>query len=130
MVYHLKKKIKHNIDHKKHCCGDQILNSESDLFWLTHEQMKIVDLFLPNNKGRKRVNDRRVLSGIIHIRRNNLKWHDAPITYGPYKTLYTRWKRWLNSGAFEQIIDGIKKSYPEQSSMIDSLNWVVLNKSK
>jgi len=92
--------------------------------------MKIVDLFLPNNKGRKRVNDRRVLSGIIHIRRNNLKWHDAPNTYGPYKTLYTRWKRWLNSGAFERIIDGIKKSYPEQSSMIDSLNWVVLNKSK
>ena len=35
-----------------------------------------------------RVDDRRVISGIIHVIRNGLRWRDAPACYGPPKTLY------------------------------------------
>lgn len=40
----------------------------------------------------------RVLSGIIHVIGNSLSWRDAPIDYGPKKTLYNRWARWCHMG--------------------------------
>ena len=66
----------------------------SDLFWLTDAQMARLEPFFPKSHGKPRVDDRRVLSGIIFVNRNGLRWRDAPKEYGPHKTLYNRWKRW------------------------------------
>jgi putative transposase len=44
-----------------------------------------------------------VISGIIHVIRNGLMWPDAPAAYGPHKTLYNRFKRWSEAGAFNRI---------------------------
>ena len=57
--------------------------------------------------GKPRVDDRRVLSGIIFINRNGLRWRDAPREYGPPKTLYNRWKRWSDKGVFARMMDGL-----------------------
>ena len=65
----------------------------SDLFWLTDEQLARLRPYFPKSHGIPRVDDRRVLSGIIFINRNGLRWCDAPAAYGPHKTLYNRWKR-------------------------------------
>ena len=46
--------------------------------------------------------EKRVLSGIIHVRRNGLRWSDAPAEYGPAKTLYNRWGRWCGKGIIER----------------------------
>lgn len=48
-----------------------------------------------------------MLSGIIFINRNGLRWCDAPTEYGPAKTLYNRWKRWSDNGVFARIIVGL-----------------------
>ena len=66
----------------------------SNLYWLTDAQMERLKPFFPKSHGKPRVDDRRVLSGIIFINRNGLRWCDAPKEYGPAKTLYNRWKRW------------------------------------
>jgi transposase len=66
----------------------------SDLFWLTDEQMERLRPFFPKSHGKPRVDDRRVLSGIVFVNRNGLRWRDTPGDYGPHKTLYNRWKRW------------------------------------
>ena len=71
----------------------------SDLYWLTDEQMARLAPFFPRIHGRPRVDDRRVLSGIIFVNRNGLRWRDAPAEYGPAKTLYNRWKRWSSMGS-------------------------------
>ncbi len=55
--------------------------------------MARLEPFVPKSHGRPRVDDRRVLSGIIFVNRNGLRWRDAPAEYGPPKTLYNRWKR-------------------------------------
>lgn len=60
--------------------------------------------FFPKSHGRPRVDDRRVLSGIIFINRNGLRWRDAPDAYGPAKTLYNRWKRWSENGVFARML--------------------------
>lgn len=70
----------------------------SDLYWLTEEQMDRLRPFFPKSHGKPRVDDRRVLSGIIFVNRNGLRWRDAPREYGPHKTLYNRWKRWSAMG--------------------------------
>ncbi len=53
--------------------------------------MARLEPFFPKSHGKPRVDDRRVLSGIIFINRNGLRWCDAPREYGPHKTLYNRW---------------------------------------
>ena len=76
----------------------------SDLYWLTDEQMARLQPFFPKSHGKPRVDDRRVLSGIIFVNRNGLRWCDAPKDYGPHKTLYNRWKRWSRMGVFATIM--------------------------
>lgn len=58
----------------------------SDLFWLSDVQMARLAPYFPKSHGKPRVDDRRVLSGIIFINRNGLRWRDAPKEYGPHKT--------------------------------------------
>ncbi len=75
-----------------------------DLFWLTEVQMERLKPFFPLSHGVPRVDDRKVLSGIIFINRNGLCWRDAPSVYGPHKTLYNRWVRWSRLGIFARIL--------------------------
>jgi transposase len=93
----------------------------SDLFWLTDEQMERLRPFFPKSHGKPRVDDRRVLSGIICVNRNGLRWRDAPREYGPHKTLCNRWKRWGDMGIFMRTMDGLSAAKAEpQTIMIDA----------
>ncbi|BAK86184.1 transposase (plasmid) [Komagataeibacter medellinensis NBRC 3288] len=96
----------------------------SDLYWLTEEQMDRLRPFFPKSHGKPRVDDRRVLSGIIFVNRNGLRWRDAPREYGPHKTLYNRWKRWKRwsaMGVFIRMMEGLATGKAEpQTIMIDA----------
>jgi transposase len=90
----------------------------SDLYWLTDEQMARLEPYFPKSHGRPRVDDRRVLSGIIFVNRNGLRWRDAPKDYGPHKTLYNRWKRWGEMGV---LMEGLSRAGAERKTvMIDA----------
>jgi len=60
----------------------------SELHWLTEMQVERLKPFFPKSRGKPRVDDRKVLSGIIFIQRNVLMWKHAPAAYDPPKTLY------------------------------------------
>ncbi len=75
----------------------------SDLIWLSDKQMKRIEPFFPLSHGVPRVDDRRVISGIVHVLRNGLRWRDAPADYGPPKTIYTRFVRWSRLSVFNRI---------------------------
>ena len=93
----------------------------SDLYWLTDEQMERLRPHFPKSHGRPRVDDRRVLSGIIFVNRNGLRWRDAPAAYGPHKTLYNRWKRWSEAGVFVRKMEGLSGAQTERRTvMIDA----------
>ena len=93
----------------------------SNLFWLSEAQMARLKPFFPKSHCRPRVDDRRVLSGIIFINRNGLRWCDAPREYGPAKTLYNRWKRWSENGVFARIMMGLAAESAEHKTiMIDA----------
>lgn len=64
--------------------------------------------------------DECVLSGIIFINCNGLRWRDAPEAYGPHKTLCSRWKRWSEKGIFARMMAGFAAGHAEEKTvMID-----------
>ncbi len=76
--------------------------------------------FFPKSHGKPRVDDRRVLSGIIFINRNSLRWCDAPRGYDPPKTLYSRWKWGSDKGVFARMMDGLaSEAAAPKTVMID-----------
>lgn len=92
----------------------------SNLFWVTDAQMERLKPLFPKSHGKPRVDDRRVLSGIIFINRNGLRWCDAPREYGPPKTLYNRWKRWGDMGVSARMMEGLaSEGGHEQVVLID-----------
>ncbi len=83
--------------------------------------MARLEPFFPESLGKPRVDDRRVLSGIIFINRNGLRWCDAPKEYGPHKTLCNRWKRWSDKGIFARMMTGLAADHGEDKTvMIDA----------
>jgi putative transposase len=75
----------------------------SKLPMLSEAQMRRLQPFFPVSRGLRRVDDRRVISGIIYVIRYGLQPKDAPTGYGPPKTLYNRFIRWSRLGVFARI---------------------------
>ena len=88
---------------------------------LSEVQMRRLQPFFPVQRGLRRVDDRRVISGIIYVIRYGLQWKDAPAGYGPPKTLYNRFIRWSRLGVFARIFAALaaKGGAPERL-MIDA----------
>ena len=93
----------------------------SDLFLLSEEQLNLIKPYFPYPHGKPRVDDRRVISGIIHVLKRGLQWRDAPAAYGPHKTLYNRFVRWSRMGVFDKIFAGlVEDGGPPERLMIDA----------
>jgi len=102
----------------------------SNLYWLSDAQMDRLRPYFPKCRGRARGDDRRVLIGIIFINRNgvhnssrhervvpSLRLCDAPAEYGRPKTLYNRWKNWIDMGVFAQIVMGLAEQAPDNKTI-------------
>ena len=88
---------------------------------LTEAQMARMAPHFPKSRGLPRVDDRRVLSGIVFVIRNGLRWRDAPTAYGSPKTLYNRWVRWSRMGVFSRIFAALAaEAGPAEQLMIDA----------
>src|SRR5881628_1331683 len=75
-----------------------------DQFWLTKAQFSKVKPHLPTDtRGKARVDDRRVISGIVQVLKSGARWVDAPPEYGPRKTLYNRYVRWAAKGVWVDL---------------------------
>jgi putative transposase len=93
----------------------------SDLFWLSTAQMHRIKPYFPLSHGVARVDDRRVISGIIFVIKNGLRWRDAPKDYGPHKTIYNRFIRWSRLGVFNKIFAALSgHGAPPDQLMIDA----------
>lgn len=74
------------------------------LFWLSDEQWQHIKPQLPRKvRGKKRVDDRRVISGIVHVLKSGCRWSDCPEAYGPATTIYNRFARWARRGIWENL---------------------------
>ena len=93
-----------------------------DQFWLTDAQFSKIKPHLPTDtRGKPRVDDQRVISGIIHVLTSGCRWIDAPPEYGPKKTLYNRFVRWAAKGVWVDLFHALAHAGgPTEQVLIDS----------
>ena len=94
-----------------------------NLFWLSNEQWQRIEPHLPKKtRGKKRTDDRRVISGIIHVLKSGCRWSDCPEAYGPPTTIYNRFARWARNGIWENLFRALAEQgrSAEEVQMIDS----------
>lgn len=92
-----------------------------DLFLLSAHQMARLAPHFPLAHGVPRVDDRRVVSGIVYVIKHGLQRKDAPKGYGPHKTLYNRFIRWSRLGVFDRIFAALAGEGPRpERIMIDA----------
>jgi transposase len=90
-------------------------------FWLTDAQWSAIEPKLPHHQpGARRVDDRRVLSGIIHVLKSGCRWQDCPAVYGPSTTIYNRFHRWSGRGIWRRLFQAFAVADPDCAYMIDS----------
>jgi transposase len=87
-------------------------------FLLSPAQMRRIRPHFPLSHGIPRVDDRRVISGIVFVIKGGLRWRDAPPDYGPHKTLYNRFVRWSRMGVFERIFAALAGEAGEPDRLI------------
>ena len=93
-----------------------------NLFWLSDEQWERIEPHLPRDvRGVERVDDRRVISGIVHILKTGCRWCDCPPEYGPPTTIYNRFVRWARRGVWENLFRKLAgNGRSTDTQMIDS----------
>jgi transposase len=93
-----------------------------NLFWLTDQQWEKIEPLLPTDvRGKDRVDDRRVISGILHVLKSGCRWCDCPPEYGPPTTIYNRFTRWAQRGVWERLFRELAtRGRSAEAQMIDS----------
>ena len=96
-------------------------------FWLSDAQWERLAPLLPNKpRGVPRVDDRRVISGIVVALRSGGRWIDVPSEYGPRKTLYNRFVRWSAQGVWQTVFETLAAAGgPPATVLLDSthVSW-------
>jgi len=94
----------------------------SNLYWISDEQWARIQPLLPTDvRGKKRVDDRRVISGIMHVLKTGCRWCDLPPEYGPHTTIYNRFVRWARRGVWEDLFHALAaRGRAAHTQMIDS----------
>jgi transposase len=95
---------------------------DRNCFWLDEEQFARLEPHLPTDtRGKPRVDDCRVISGIVHVLKSGCRWIDAPAVYGPRKTLYNRFVRWAAKGVWVNVFHALASAGgPPAELLIDS----------
>ncbi len=90
-------------------------------FWLDDEQWAVIEPLLPtNHPGAHRKDDRRIISGIIHVLKVGCRWQDCPDCYGPPTTIYNRFHRWSARGIWRRLFAALVDASASEIQMIDS----------
>lgn len=90
-------------------------------FWLSNAQWSAIEPLLPRLGGKPRVDDRRVISGILHRYREGLRWRTIPPEYGPRTTLFNRFNRWSEKGIWQSLLAALAAcAEPPELAMVDS----------
>ena len=94
----------------------------ADQFWLSEAQFARLRPLLPTDtRGVPRVDDRRVISGIVHVLQSGCRWRDVPAGYGPSKTLYNRFGRWARKGVWARVFAELAEAGgPPGTLMLDT----------
>lgn len=97
---------------------------------LSQRQWELIKEELPQpkvkegGKGRPSRSDREILNGIFWILCSGSPWRDLPEKYGPWQTIYDRFRKWQQQGVFERILKKLRLRL-QQDGYLDLNSWFV-----
>ena len=83
------------------------------------EWARLQPLLPPRKAGRQRQDDRRILNGILWKLATGVPWRDLPERYGPWQTVYTRFRRWTTAGVWDRLLAAVQR----QADAAGELDW-------
>src|SRR3954447_24258442 len=83
------------------------------------EWARLEPLMPPRKPGRPRHDDRRILNGILWKLATGAPWRDVPERYGPWQTVYTRFRRWTHAGVWDRLLAAVQR----QADAAGALDW-------
>jgi Transposase and inactivated derivatives len=85
----------------------------------------VADLFTEAlGRGRPRLSDRLMLDGVLWVLCSGAAWRDMPERFGPWSTVYQRFRGWRNQGTFDQMLKRLHLRLNEQG-LIDLQTWMI-----
>ena len=88
------------------------------LFWFNDRQWARIEPLLPTGQtGPERDDDRRIISGIVHMLQSGARWRDCPPEYGPYTTIYNRFNRWAKRGHWSKIFKALARAGEDRMTL-------------
>ena len=100
------------------------------LFWLSDKAWARIEPHLPHGQpGKPRVDDRRVISGILHVLKVGCRWQDTPSAYGPHTTIYNRYNRWSQRGVWQRLFAKIAAAGPVPDELMLDATHVKAHRS-
>ena len=93
-------------------------------YFLSEVQMRRIEPFFPLSHGIPRVDDRLIVSALIFVIKNGLRWRDAPRSFRPNKTIYNRFIRWSRLGVFNRIFVELAGQAGEPDRIIINHTWL------
>lgn len=85
----------------------------------------VADLFIEvRRSGRPKADDRLMLNGILWGLCSVAAWRDMPERFGPWLTVYQRFRDWRNRGVFNQLLKRLHIRLNEQG-LIDLNTWMI-----
>ncbi|GAA0669694.1 hypothetical protein GCM10009535_56950 [Streptomyces thermocarboxydovorans] len=71
--------------------------------------------------GRPRVKDRKIIKGMAYKIRTGISWRDLSPRYGPWKTVYTSFRRYALAGVFARALQQIQA----QADAAGDIEWLL-----
>lgn len=87
---------------------------------LNNLEWRAIQPFLPKSRGIKRVDDRRVLNGILWRLRTGRSWAAIPEHYGPPTTCQARFVRWRDAGVWSRIVHAVAEVHSGEMDLIEA----------
>ncbi|MER6181413.1 transposase, partial [Streptomyces sp. NPDC001652] len=89
---------------------------------LTDQEWELLAPLIPRAAtGRPRVSDRQVINGMVYKIRTGISWRDLPERYGPWQTVYTRFRRYALDGVFTRALQQIQAG----ADAAGDIDWLV-----
>ena len=93
---------------------------KSPEYRLSKEQWALIEPLLPGNRNRggQWKDHRLMIDGILWILSDGGRWRNLPKCFGPWQTVYDRFRKWTRQGIWDQLLE-ILRARKQESGEID-----------